>query len=76
MKLLDFFKWPRTAPVARKRLQILHAHERAVSGKSDLIAILKEEIMAVIQGNRTSNRDQNFAEIFVTPPGSIELSLL
>ncbi len=48
MKLLDFFKRPRTAPVARERLQILLAHERAVSGKSDLIAILQEEIMAVI----------------------------
>lgn len=48
MKLLDFLKRPRTAPVARERLQILLAHERAVSGKSDLIAILQEEIMAVI----------------------------
>ena len=49
MKLIDFFKRPRTtAPVARERLQILLAHERAVSGKSDLIAILQEEIMAVI----------------------------
>jgi cell division topological specificity factor len=48
MKLIDFFKRPRTAPVARERLQILLAHERAVSGKSDLIAILQEEILAVI----------------------------
>lgn len=54
MKLIHFFTRPRaapqlrTAPVARERLQILLAHERAVSGKSDLIAILQEEIMAVI----------------------------
>ncbi len=48
MKLINFFKRARTAPVARERLQILLAHERAVSGKSDLIAILQEEIMAVI----------------------------
>jgi cell division topological specificity factor len=48
MKLINFFKRPTTAPVARERLQILLAHERAVSGKSDLIAILQEEIMAVI----------------------------
>jgi cell division topological specificity factor len=48
MKLMNFFRRPRTAPVARERLQILLAHERAVSGKSDLIAILQEEIMAVI----------------------------
>jgi cell division topological specificity factor len=48
MRLINFFKRPSTAPVARERLQILLAHERAVSGKSDLIAILQEEIMAVI----------------------------
>ena len=49
MKLLNFFRRPNTtAPVARERLQLLLAHERAVSGKSDLIAILQEEIMAVI----------------------------
>jgi cell division topological specificity factor len=49
MKLIDFFRRPReTAPVARERLQILLAHERAVAGKSDLIAILREEILGVI----------------------------
>ena len=49
MRLVDFFKRPRsTAPLARERLQILLAHERAVAGKSDLIAILREEILAVI----------------------------
>lgn len=49
MNLINFFKRPRSsAPVARERLQILLAHERAVVGKSDLIAILQEEILAVI----------------------------
>jgi cell division topological specificity factor len=49
MRLIDFFRRPRTtAPVARERLQILLAHERAVAGKSDLIAILREEILGVI----------------------------
>jgi cell division topological specificity factor len=49
MRLINFFRRPTTtAPVARERLQLLLAHERAVSGKSDLIAILQEEIMAVI----------------------------
>ena len=49
MRLIDLFRRPHTtAPVARERLQILLAHERAISGKSDLIAILQEEIMAVI----------------------------
>jgi cell division topological specificity factor len=49
MNFMNFFKRPNsTAPVARERLQILLAHERAVVGKSDLIAILQEEILAVI----------------------------
>jgi cell division topological specificity factor len=48
MKLISFFRRQGSAPVARERLQILLAHERAVSGKSDLIAILQEEILAVI----------------------------
>jgi len=34
--------------LARERLQILLAHERAVGSGSDLIATLKEEILAVI----------------------------
>jgi cell division topological specificity factor len=48
MNLMSFFKRTGTAPVARERLQILLQHERAVTGKSDLIAILQEEIMAVV----------------------------
>ena len=48
MSVFSFFTRTRSAPVARDRLQILLAHERAVTGKSDLIAVLREEIMAVI----------------------------
>jgi len=48
MSLLNFFNRRRSAPVARERLQILLAHERAVIGQSDLISILREEILAVI----------------------------
>lgn len=48
MNFMSFFKRPSTAPVARERLQILLAHERAVVGKSDVIAILQDEIVAVI----------------------------
>jgi cell division topological specificity factor len=48
MNLMSFFKKTGTAPVARERLQILLQHERAVTGKSDLIAILQEEILAVV----------------------------
>jgi len=48
MNLFGFLKSRPSAPVARERLQILLAHERAVSGGSDLVAQLKEEILAVI----------------------------
>ena len=37
-----------SAPVARERLQILLAHERAACGQSDLLGTLREEILAVI----------------------------
>jgi len=37
-----------SAPVARERLQILLAHERSVLGQSNLITILREEILAAI----------------------------
>ncbi|MDE2515109.1 MAG: cell division topological specificity factor MinE [Rhodospirillales bacterium] len=46
--LLAFFNRRSSAPVARERLQILLAHERTLTGKTDLVAILKEEILAVI----------------------------
>jgi cell division topological specificity factor len=47
MNLLNFFSRRASAPVARDRLQILLAHERTVvGGKSDLVAILREEILA------------------------------
>lgn len=48
MNLLSFFKPRASAPVARDRLQILLAHERTYAGKSDLVAILREEILKVI----------------------------
>ena len=48
MNLLDLFRKRSSAPVARERLQVLLAHERSVIGQSDLLAVLKEEILAVI----------------------------
>jgi cell division topological specificity factor len=47
--LLRFFKLRRSAPVARDRLKVLLAHERAMTGRPDLIAVLREEILAVIR---------------------------
>lgn len=49
MNLFNFFKKQATAPVARDRLQILLAHERTIAGGSDLVALLREEILAVIK---------------------------
>jgi len=37
-----------TAPVARERLKILLAHERSAAGTSDLVVVLREEILAVV----------------------------
>jgi len=48
MSLFGFFRRG-SAPVARERLQILLAHERAAArGQSDLLGVLREEILAVI----------------------------
>ena len=49
MKLLSFFGRPRSAPVARERLQLLLSHERTASnGRSDLLQVLRTEILQVI----------------------------
>ena len=48
MTLLDLFKRRGSAPVARERLQVLLAYERKNRNQPDLVAILREEIMAVI----------------------------
>jgi len=50
MSLMSFFNRRSSAPVARERLQILLAHERGVlGGQSDLVAKLREEILAVVR---------------------------
>jgi cell division topological specificity factor len=67
MSILRLFTRSRSAPAARERLQVLLAHERASAG-SDLAAILREEILAVIakhvelDGDRVTvklDRDEN-----------------
>ena len=58
MNLFDLFRRrTSSAPAARERLQVLLAHERAVIGKSDLIATLQEEILAVIAKHVKIDRD-------------------
>ena len=59
MNLLSFFNRRTTAPVARERLQILLAHERGVvGGKPDLVALLREEILAVVGRHVTVEHDR------------------
>jgi cell division topological specificity factor len=48
MTIFDLFKRRGSAPVARERLQVLLAHERQNRNQPDLLAKLREEIMAVI----------------------------
>ena len=48
MSIFRFFHKQSSAPTARDRLQVLLAHERASVGQSDLVAVLREEILAVI----------------------------
>jgi cell division topological specificity factor len=48
MKLFSLLTGRRSAPLARERLQILLTHERGATGQSGLIAVLREEILAVI----------------------------
>ena len=58
MNLLSIFARRDTGPVARERLQILLAHERTIlSGKSDLVALLREEILAVIAKHLALEQD-------------------
>jgi cell division topological specificity factor len=47
-KLFDLFTQRRSAPVARERLQILLEYERSLVGQTDLIAVLREEILRLV----------------------------
>jgi len=58
MNLLNFLSRRGTAPVARERLQILLAHERTAFGRSDLVAVLREEILAVIAKHVAIDQDK------------------
>jgi cell division topological specificity factor len=57
MNIFGLFRKQSSAPMARERLQILLAHERA-SVDSDLVSILREEILAVIAKHVQVDRDK------------------
>ena len=58
MNLLTLLRRSNSAPIARDRLQLLLSHERAVIGNSDLVAVLREEILAVIAKHIQIDRDK------------------
>ena len=60
MSLFSFFNRNRTtsAPVARDRLQVLLAHERALSGRPDLVAVLQRDILAAIAKHIPIDQDK------------------
>jgi cell division topological specificity factor len=58
MSIFRFFSKQTSAPTARERLQVLLAHERASVGQADLVAVLREEILAVIAKHVQVDRDK------------------
>jgi cell division topological specificity factor len=58
MNIFGFIKRRSTAPVARERLQILLEYERRLVGQSDLIAVLRDEIVAVVERHVVVDRDK------------------
>lgn len=48
MNILRLFGRRSSATTARERLQVLLAHERASTGGSDLVTVLRDEILAVL----------------------------
>ncbi len=59
MSLFSFFtRSQQSAPVARDRLQVLLAHERAFGGHPELVATLEKEILAVIAKHIAVDREK------------------
>jgi cell division topological specificity factor len=58
MSIFRLFRSQSSAPVARERLQILLEYERRESGRRDLAAVLRDEIIAVISRHVTVDPDR------------------
>jgi len=58
MSIFSFLARKQSAPVARDRLQVLLAHERALDGRSDIVAQLQQEILAVIAKHFPIDQDK------------------
>lgn len=58
MNIFNLFGRRPTARVASDRLKLILAHERAGAGGSDLVMVLREEILAVIARHVTVDADK------------------
>jgi len=58
MNLFAFARRRSSAPVARERLQILLEYERCLVTQSDLITVLRQEILAVVSRHVTVDPDK------------------
>lgn len=63
MMLFGFMRRRASAPVARERLQILLEYERSMDSQVDLIAVLRQEILAVV--SRHVNVDPDRVQVSV-----------
>ena len=58
MSVLTFLNRRSSGSVARERLQLILAHERAENGRPDLVITLREEILAVLAKHVKVERDK------------------
>ncbi len=72
MNLFSLFRRPSSAPVARDRLQILLAQDRTGQGFSDLLRVLREDILAVVR----RHMDIDFDRVNVQVGHGEKLSML
>ena len=54
----NFARRRNSAPVARERLQILLEYERRIISQSDLVAVLRQEILAVVSRHVSVDPDK------------------
>lgn len=71
MNLFAWFRRRRSAPVARERLQVLLSHERGDTGDTELLAVLRDEIMKVI--SRHMPVDQDKVQVKLDRGGAVSL---
>jgi len=57
MNLFGLWRRRGSAPVARERLQILLSYERSARGESNLLSILRGDILAAVSKHLTIDQD-------------------